>query len=471
MSCPNAKEWDLLAMELLDEEQVERMLAHARGCAACREQFQTARRAHIDRLRMYEAFDRDHDTLREELMAALTDAAPGSLRDGWVQRGWRRLGGFAMSLNKSAGRRAAALLVPAACIVIAAVVFLAPKHSAFAAALEHMRQAQTIVSRYQMFMGDAETPMADGQMYLSDEHGMFCEMSNPGAGAMRMYHRLDGPLVVVQPALNLAMRMHGEFTDLHGAQQQPRPDEFIRKFLKMTGDADRALGRSEIDGHVCEGFEVSGTKLGLQYLGSGLSGSEAAEGAPPRSAARLWVDVESNLPARMEIEVYVRVMHSQMLAVYDQFEWDVPLGAALFEPDISPGMREIDIDIPPMSEETVVAGLRVYVDAAGRYPAVLDSAAVAAELSVALMTQGKLTVDPADPSSFISRELMQDTMTVSMACVFVQKLAADGHEPAYFGDVVGPEDADEVLLRWKLDDGQMRVIYGDLRAETVAASD
>jgi hypothetical protein len=370
-------------------------------------------------------------------------------------------------MNRSAGRRAAAFLVPAACVVIAAVYFLGPKRSVFAAALEQMRQAETIVARFQAFMDDGATPTVDGQMYLSNEHGMFCETSVPGAGAMRMYHRLDGPVVMVQPALNLVMRMHGELTDLHGVQQQPRPDEFIRKFLQMTGDADRALGKSEIEGHVCEGFEVSGRKLGLPYIGSGLSGSEAAEGAPPRSAARLWVDMDTNLPVRMEVDVYVRVTHSQMLAVYDQFEWDVPLEATLFEPDISPGMREIDIDIPPMAEETLVAGLQVYADAAGRYPTALDPAAVAAELSVALVTGGKLAIDPADPSSFMSRELMQDTMTVSMACVFVQKLAADGHEPEYFGDVVTPEDADEVLVHWRLDDGQMRVIYGDLRAETL----
>ena len=107
MSCPSAREWDLLAMELLEGEQAERMRAHARSCTACREQFQAARQAHTERIRMYEAFDRAHDEQREQLVAALSDEAPGAFRDGWVQRGWRRLGGVAMSLNKSAARRVA----------------------------------------------------------------------------------------------------------------------------------------------------------------------------------------------------------------------------------------------------------------------------------------------------------------------------------------------------------------------------
>src|SRR5262245_37034500 len=45
------------------------------------------------------------------------------------------------------------------------------------------------------------------------------------------------------------------------------------------------------------------------------------------------------------------------------------------------------------------------------------------------------------------------------------------HNPdaAYHGKTVGPDDKDRVLFRWKQPDGDYRVIYGDLRAETVTA--
>jgi len=39
----------------------------------------------------------------------------------------------------------------------------------------------------------------------------------------------------------------------------------------------------------------------------------------------------------------------------------------------------------------------------------------------------------------------------------------------YYGDTVTAADVDKVLFRWKLDDGQYRVIYGDLRIEDVSA--
>ena len=487
MRCPSVKDWDSLAMELLEREQAERMLSHARGCATCRERFQAARRAHIDRVRMYEAFDREHDALREELMAALAEEAPGSVGTGWVQRGWWRLGGFAMSLNKTAGRRAAAVLVPAACIVIAVVVFLAPKQSAFAAALEHMRQAQTIVSHYQVFMGEAGTPMMQGKLYLSNERGMrfdvdvLSDVSPLGGGAtfqggvvsgsaarMTLYREPEGPMVMVQPPLNIVIKMHG----LDQVTDDPRrtsPDMFIQRFLEMAEEADHDLGITEIDGHQVQGFEVSASKLGLEFPGSGWESGD--EDASPSGAARLWVDVDTDLPVRMEVALSLEIAGGRMLAVYDQFEWDVPVADDVFVLEIPEGMREIELTLPPLTEATLLEGLKLFVDAAGRYPVSLDPTNISVQFSMAYVTSGRIEIDPADPAGALTNALVDDALKVSMACAFVQQLAADGHEPEYFGDVVTPEDADEVLVHWKLDDGRMRVIYGDLRVETVVAGE
>jgi len=53
---------------------------------------------------------------------------------------------------------------------------------------------------------------------------------------------------------------------------------------------------------------------------------------------------------------------------------------------------------------------------------------------------------------------------------FYKKLAREQRDPEYFGATVKPGDAEAILLRWKLDDGRYRVVYGDLRAETVDAA-
>jgi hypothetical protein len=43
----------------------------------------------------------------------------------------------------------------------------------------------------------------------------------------------------------------------------------------------------------------------------------------------------------------------------------------------------------------------------------------------------------------------------------------EDREPEYFGATVQPGESDAVLVRWKHDDQHMRVVYGDLRIETV----
>ncbi len=48
-------------------------------------------------------------------------------------------------------------------------------------------------------------------------------------------------------------------------------------------------------------------------------------------------------------------------------------------------------------------------------------------------------------------------------------LVQDRKDPAYYGDSILPEDADRVLMRWKISDDQYRVIFGDLTAENVSS--
>ncbi len=476
MKCPSAEQWDLLAMEVLDTDESQGLVSHARVCADCREQLKVARQEHTERVRMYEAFDRDHDQLREELMAALPDEAHFLAPTSWVARSRRRLGGIAMTLNQSTGRRIAALLLPAACVVIAAV-FLTSRQSAFASALEQMRKADTIVARFQQFINQAEQPLLDGTMYMSNELGMRFDMDlgtfalgaaggwpsragGEGPG-MSIFREVDGPLVVLQPSMNMAITLHGVENLAHNPRRAT-PDEFIRKFLELSGEADRQLGISEMDGHTVAGFEVSAERLGLNFVGGG---AEAHKGM----AARLWIDADTNLPVRMEIELHVALVGGQVLAVYDQFEWDVPLEDGLFDVQMADGTREVDVTIPPMTENTLLNGLRLYAELTNRYPMSLDPTAVSAQVAMASAASGRIKVDDSEPFASITGELVGDVMTMSVTCAFVQKLAGDGHEPEYFGQRVTPDDTAEVLLRWTLNDGQVRVVYGDLQVETVPA--
>jgi hypothetical protein len=245
-----------------------------------------------------------------------------------------------------------------------------------------------------------------------------------------------------------------------GPPQGNRPDEFFQRFLSLSEVADRCLGRSVIEGREVIGYEVSARKLGFEYLqaGAGKDG-QVATVAP---GGRLWVDVKTGQPVRLEFETDDSWSGRRVRMVFDQFEWNVPLEDQLFVPDLPPDTRVIEATMPPLTEQTLLDGLRLYASLGHGYPTVLDGSRLTAEVAAGLLAQGKL-----DRSNPLSAETVQAGLTMTQACAFCQKLARDGREPEYFGDQVTPEDSDQVLMRWRLDDGQVRVIYGDLRAETL----
>ena len=64
-----------------------------------------------------------------------------------------------------------------------------------------------------------------------------------------------------------------------------------------------------------------------------------------------------------------------------------------------------------------------------------------------------------------------DLMTIQQSCAFYANLESADHDPAYYGEDVKSADFDAVLLRWRLEDGRYRVVFGDLRSVTVGAAE
>ena len=48
-----------------------------------------------------------------------------------------------------------------------------------------------------------------------------------------------------------------------------------------------------------------------------------------------------------------------------------------------------------------------------------------------------------------------------------QKLLSRGKEVYYYGDIIDTQDSNSILIQWKMADGNYRVIFANLRAETV----
>lgn len=459
MTCPRSQDWDLLATDALEDERAAPLLAHARQCPACREVYAAARRDHIDRVRMYEAFDRDHDEQREQLLAALPADAPRHAVPGALARGWYRLGDYTMSLTKTTGRRAVALLVPIAAAVFLAL-FLLPtssKSSAFAAALQHLREARSFICRISMPDGVEMQGMKlqpEGSLQFSDEFGSRSEMRVNDTVITQSYAPVRGPMTIVQPITKTWLVLDVSQAAMLDVDEQS-PDAFVRALRKLTDSGATELGEETIDGRTAIGYRVEGEKLGFPR--------PKQPGVEP-AYSELWVDTQTQLPARLVLSMPMPEEGKRLKMVYDHFEWNAPLEPGLFQPNIPADYVQVEAQLARPSEAALLNALRQIADWTGSYPASIAPTAVLGRLHTMIRDEKRTDFDALGRAG-----MMRLGIEIGGGTMYYMKLIRDGRQPEYFGDEVTPADTGKVLLRWKLDDGQMRVVYSDLRVETVPA--
>jgi len=109
----------------------------------------------------------------------------------------------------------------------------------------------------------------------------------------------------------------------------------------------------------------------------------------------------------------------------------------------------------------LVEGLKYFAQINdGEYPAKLSIRDVVGEIGDIFRAKD------GDPSFQIDDAQVS---TLKYGAQYFGTLESEGKEPIYYGPTVTAADANKVLLRWKLDDAQYRVIFGDLRIEDVSA--
>ena len=160
-----------------------------------------------------------------------------------------------------------------------------------------------------------------------------------------------------------------------------------------------------------------------------------------------------------------------MTLVCDQFQWDVELEASLFDTSIFKEGEEptINVKVPVATEEALITGLRSYSELIeGEYPSALDFTRIGMDFcrmaSGADESQNEKLRGLGEPQA-----LMDKLMPLYAGTLFFQGMVREGVEAEYFGPEVTPGDAEAVLVRWRLDTGESRVIYGDLHVETLPA--
>jgi len=251
--------------------------------------------------------------------------------------------------------------------------------------------------------------------------------------------------------------------------REGNPALLTKDILKVKYEG---MGRSTIDGIEVEGFRTT------DPIGIKTSGRESKIQADQK----LWVDVKTRLPVRYDATyVYFYQKENKKeyshFVVYD-FQWDVPVDAADFEPVIPDDYTGTLIKYPAhVTEETVIQGLKLLVELLGKYPEYPKDIGDVGDTVLRLVEESEtpaamrlkeeikgLTEDE------INNKLVDFLMPIRGDALFYLRLQLDRKDPAYYGKTVTPKDADKVLIRWKVSDNEYRVIFGDLHAETVTSA-
>lgn len=308
----------------------------------------------------------------------------------------------------------------------------------------------------------------EGTVTISNSYGMKMEMTmtdaNSGQKEMtqQMYIIPDQKVAfMVMPEQKKFMRMEFD-EDLLARMKKQNNDP--REMIKQIMSCEYVdLGRSRIDGVEVEGFQTTDPA----FYG----------GAMEDVKVTLWVDVENRLPVRGEMDFKMNEQ-MQMSGVIYGYQWDVQVDASEFEPVIPEDFTAFPasgMKMPSMTEEAAIEGLRLFAELADQYPENLnimnlmqefgklkDSQSPAAE-------QFRQKLELAESEEQRAVELMEMMRPIQSIGMFYMTLVQDKKEPVYYGDKVTAEFGHAVLMRWRTDEGQYRVIFGDLTIEDVSA--
>jgi hypothetical protein len=255
----------------------------------------------------------------------------------------------------------------------------------------------------------------------------------PGEKQVHLLHHKDEAYVTI----GLTKRDAKGLTDMTSAADMV---EYFHSFEFSE------IGTRDVDGVTATGIEINDPAL---WAGDHEEGS-----------VKLWVDASTHWPVLIEREFKSDSGKVHVREQYRDFQWNPSLSKKDFEFEVPDHYGTLDFGKTKEGEEGAIEGLRAYASLAnGRYPSdpAFDTAA----------SEIRADRDRMKAEGGWDEKDIQTFFKVCGLSVFYAGLVKNGVEVEYNGATVRASDFDKVLMRWRLEDGSWRVIYGDLRAETI----
>lgn len=221
-----------------------------------------------------------------------------------------------------------------------------------------------------------------------------------------------------------------------------------RSFVEgLRGEHYSEIGSRQIDGIMASGIETNSSEIG--------------GGVFEENSLKLWVDDATEWPVRLEFEGKADNGDLWSTTIMYDFTWNAKLEAEDFAYTIPEDYEDVGtLERSELNEESAIEGLRWYgTFMKGIYPKRLVFALIVREFEKEeprLRSEG--IFDDGDVINFL---------TIQRTCQFMAELEQNDKDPAYYGETVQAGDFDKVLMRWRLDDDSYRVVFGDLRTETL----
>jgi hypothetical protein len=314
-------------------------------------------------------------------------------------------------------------------------------------------------------------------MYISSDFGIKTETiaidGNTGQKSTHTGYIIPHEGIAVTLMQDKKKYVQMEFDDDWLARMKQEKNDPREMIKQMMGCEYTELGRSTIDGVQVDGFQTTDPAV-IGGMGENVT-------------LTLWVDTVSWLPVRSEIE-YKMGDQLHVHGVVSEYNWDMAVSADDFKPVIPDDFEPMatGMQMPKISEEGLIEGLRLFAELAGSYPKKLSMMELAQETMTFVTNKEVLEkikdkalqfrdLDEDQLDKLDRDEVMNKTMQITQPLqspgFFYMMLVQDKKEPVYYGQIVGPEDADAVLLRWKVSDNDYRVIFGDLSAGNATAEE
>jgi hypothetical protein len=328
MNCAECRELLVGFLEgLVDQAEKERVREHIRSCAGCTAELEKLEKLHKSLISNGEALG--ESDFEAEVFNRILREQKEKLKDsgqaGQTINVWRMI------------MKSPIIKLAAAAVIIAAVLFFftQPGSVALADVAKKVRQFDTLIQQEQRSVyaiGQTEPGfITNAKKYVSTDYGSVEEQYDPQGNHITTTYLLKKEQKII--TLMHEAKMYFVITLKGTALELPEGID-ARSLVEciVTEQNPKKLGRKKIDGRTAEGFEAVNPEAMAKL-------SEISGGIMPLgdSTWRLWIDVETKLPIKIEGDLIFEegpltgFIKAQMKFETTSLEWGAEIDDSIFD--------------------------------------------------------------------------------------------------------------------------------------------